>query len=119
MMIRGKRTYSQVMAVFLLTLMLVLSASYAHAQDCGSPTTNGLVGYWALDETGGTTAADSSGNGFNGTYQEVSGGDFTLGVDAPVGTGVDFSDASNFEVVHNVTIGNLNQYTIAAWVQYN
>lgn len=118
-MIRGKRTYSQVMAVFLLTLMLVLSASYAHAQDCGSPTTNGLVGYWALDETGGTTAADSSGNGFNGTYQEVSGGDFTLGVDAPVGTGVDFSDASNFEVVHNVTIGNLNQYTIAAWVQYN
>ncbi len=26
------------------------------------------VGYWKLDETAGTTAADSSGNGFDGTY---------------------------------------------------
>ena len=34
-------------------------------------TQNGLVGYWRLDETSGTTAADSSGNGRTGT---VSGG---------------------------------------------
>lgn len=26
------------------------------------------VGYWRLDETSGTTAADSSGNGYDGTY---------------------------------------------------
>ena len=32
------------------------------------------IGYWKLDETGGTTAADSSGNGRNGTY----GGTYTL-----------------------------------------
>jgi hypothetical protein len=29
------------------------------------------VGYWKLDETSGTTAADSSGNGRNGTYVNV------------------------------------------------
>jgi hypothetical protein len=26
----------------------------------------GLIGWWRLDETDGTTAADSSGNGLNG-----------------------------------------------------
>lgn len=31
--------------------------------------TNGLVGHWKLDETSGTTAADSSGNGNDGTLQ--------------------------------------------------
>jgi hypothetical protein len=30
--------------------------------------TSGLVGYWKLDETSGTTAADSSGNGNSGTW---------------------------------------------------
>ena len=29
---------------------------------------NGLVGYWKLDESSGSTAADSSGNGNSGTY---------------------------------------------------
>jgi len=31
------------------------------------PSTNGLVGWWKFDETEGTLAADSSGNGHNGT----------------------------------------------------
>src|SRR6185503_13098498 len=30
-------------------------------------STNGLVGWWKLDETEGTLASDSSGNGHNGT----------------------------------------------------
>ena len=28
-----------------------------------------LVGYWQLNETSGTTAFDTSGDGYNGTYQ--------------------------------------------------
>ena len=32
-----------------------------------APRTNGLVGWWKLDETEGTLASDSSGNGHNGT----------------------------------------------------
>ncbi|MGB8226767.1 MAG: LamG domain-containing protein [Sedimentisphaerales bacterium] len=35
----------------------------------GSGLTAGLAGYWNLDETSGTTAADSSGNGNTGTLQ--------------------------------------------------
>jgi hypothetical protein len=35
----------------------------------GSTTWGALVGHWKLDETSGTVAADSSGNGLNGTVQ--------------------------------------------------
>lgn len=33
------------------------------------PPTQGLVGYWAFDETTGTSAVDSSGNGHAGTFE--------------------------------------------------
>src|SRR3989344_8923137 len=36
------------------------------SSDVQGPT-NGLVGYWTFDETSGTTASDSSGNGNTGT----------------------------------------------------
>lgn len=42
----------------------------------GEMVTNGLLGWWKMDETGGTIAYDSSGNGRNAT---VSGGTFTTG----------------------------------------
>src|SRR5262245_58886722 len=39
-----------------------------YAAAAGSmPSTNGLVGWWKLDETEGTVASDSSGNGHHGT----------------------------------------------------
>ena len=34
-----------------------------------TPTATGLVGHWKLDETSGTLAADSSGNGHDGTHE--------------------------------------------------
>ena len=40
-------------------------APTAHAEDAGLDT--GLLGWWKLDETSGTVAADSSGNGRDGT----------------------------------------------------
>jgi hypothetical protein len=51
---------------------------------------NGLVGYWKMDETSGTTAADGSGNGNNGTLTnaqetgtaDASGGSTTVLVDS-------------------------------------
>lgn len=33
------------------------------------PVTSGLVAHWKLDETTGTTSADTSGNGLNGTWE--------------------------------------------------
>ncbi|UCG59061.1 MAG: PASTA domain-containing protein, partial [Phycisphaerales bacterium] len=35
--------------------------------DCPQPPVTGLVAHWKLDETSGTTASDSSGNGIDGT----------------------------------------------------
>jgi hypothetical protein len=32
-----------------------------------SPSTSGLIGYYKLDETSGTSAADATGNGYTGT----------------------------------------------------
>lgn len=45
--------------------------------------TSGLVGYWKLDETSGTTAADSSGSGNNGTWN-ASGVSPTASVPGPI-----------------------------------
>ena len=48
---------------FVLLAALITTPVISHAQDCGTPTTNGLVGYWQFNETTGTSVADSSGNG--------------------------------------------------------
>ena len=38
---------------------------------CPADPTNGLIGHWKLDESAGTTAADSSGNGNDGTLTNM------------------------------------------------
>lgn len=54
------------------TLAAVLFAAPALAFAQGAPPTlgDGMTGYWRLDEATGTLAADSSGNGFHGTWGE-------------------------------------------------
>lgn len=55
-----------------------------------------LLAYWKLDETSGTNAADSSGNGYNGTYSGV-----TLGNAAGPGAGMGLAplwDAVNDDI---------------------
>ena len=47
-----------------------------------------LIGHWKLNETSGTTAADSSGLGHNGTYMESP----ILDVPGVYGTGMDSAD---------------------------
>lgn len=48
-----------------------------------------VAGHWKFDETSGTTAVDSSGNGFDGTYENGS----ILGDPAVRGSGVTFNSA--------------------------
>jgi hypothetical protein len=71
--------------------------------------TNGLLGWWKMDETNGTTAFDSSGNGDNAT---VNGGTFTSGyirnaLALPGGIGNNASFIASADAT---------QTTIAAWV---
>ncbi len=73
----------------------------------------GLVGYWKLDETGGTIASDSSGYGFNGTL--LNGPVWTSG---PVGGALSFdglNDSVNVPDTQTLRLGTT--MTIAFWVR--
>lgn len=70
----------------------------------------GLMGYWKLDESSGTTAADSSGAGRNGT---VSG--------TPTWTSGRISNALKFDGSTNISVpgllGNSKNVTLSAWAK--
>lgn len=63
----GRRTALRPGRTTVLFFLLLTAASVQGAS--ASAPTAGLVGHWAFDEGAGTTAADSSGNGLNGTLQ--------------------------------------------------
>ncbi|TXK32792.1 T9SS type A sorting domain-containing protein [Pontibacter qinzhouensis] len=78
----------------------------------------GLVGHWKLDETGGTAAADASGNGATGTLTGMSdatwtsgkhGGALQFGNPASTG-GIIVPDAEQFRF-------DQNAFTISMWVK--
>jgi hypothetical protein len=77
----------------------------------------GIVGYWKLDETSGTTAVDSSGKGNNGTLVNMESGDWVTGR---------INNALNFDGINervNLPIGSvinlLTNCTIATWVNWS
>jgi hypothetical protein len=81
-----------------------------------------LAVYWALDETNGIVAVDSSANAADGVYQ----GGYTLGVLSPelsiYGTAVDFDAAADGEVFKAswAVLNELtNDFTVAAWIKPN
>ena len=114
----GKMTViRQAALIVMLALFCVLSSSLSYAQDCGTPPTNGLVGYWALDETGvTTTAVDSSGNGISGTMQNgLSGNDSASGV---VGTSLTFGGVpSDHSIDFTNAALNTEEFTFSTWVK--
>jgi len=72
----------------------------------------GLVGWWKLDETSGTTAADSSGNGNNGT---LSGGTWQASAGHIAGA----LHLNAFDVVNCGAAASLNtpSVTVAFWMK--
>jgi hypothetical protein len=80
--------------------------------------TNGLAAYWAFDETGNTsTAADSSGNGNNGTLTNFPADPSANWVGGRYGNALDFDGVN--DLVNVGTISNVNfsqSYTISTWV---
>ena len=93
-------------AFSLLSLTLFLFTADAHAQQ--------LVGAWSLDETVGTTTADSSGNGNNATFNSGT-PNWTSGL---VGNSVDFpSGASNFFNTATLDeLGGGTGITVSGWL---
>ena len=79
--------------------------------------TNDLVGHWTLDETSGTSAADSSDNGHTGSLTNMSGSEWTIG---PLGGALAFD--GNNDYVNCGSGGNLditNAITVMAWIRPN
>lgn len=74
--------------------------------------------YWPLDEKGGNTAFDSSGNHFDGTFQ--GGRDISsVGIPLPDGSGTLTLNGSSQYVVANANPAALqsSQFTLAAWIK--
>ena len=68
----------------------------------------GLIGHWALDEGSGTTAADTSGNNYNGV---VNGASWTAG---KVNSALSFNGTSSSVVTPGISLGNA--FSVSAWV---
>lgn len=74
-----------------------------------APTSAGLIGYWRLDETSGTSAADSSGNNKTGT---VSGAVWTAGHN---GNSLDFDGTNDYLSILDAF--DPTTTTISAWIK--
>ena len=77
--------------------------------------TSGLLAHWAFDETSGTTASDSSGNGNAGTLASYANWEPTAGVS---GGAIRFSENNDGVLVESATgynLSNMTARTISVW----
>ena len=94
---------------YLVSFVLVLSAVLTSVAKAVDPD---LVGWWRLDEGSGTTAADMSGNGNDGTLQ----GDTTW-VTGQIGKALQFDGVDDFvQVPHAEILTMDNEVTVMAWI---
>lgn len=101
----------RLLAIVAIVLLLGFSSV------CRADITSNLVAWWKLDETSGTNAADSTGNGHDGTYTNTP----TLGVTGAFGTSkaVTFANASSQYVLFDDSsaypVGNTG-LTVSFWI---
>uniref|UniRef100_A0A914DUP2 Fibronectin type-III domain-containing protein n=1 Tax=Acrobeloides nanus TaxID=290746 RepID=A0A914DUP2_9BILA len=74
-------------------------------------TGNPLIAYYKFDETSGTSASDSSGNGYTAT---LSGS--TSFVSGRINNGVKLDGSSGYVSLPTTLLNQLGDFTIAAWV---
>lgn len=73
--------------------------------------TNGLVGYWPMNNDSSTSIADQSGNSFNGTSVSSS------LVNGYVSNGRQFGGAGYVTVPHNTALNPTSAVTMMAWIR--
>ncbi len=79
-----------------------------------TPTPPSPSGYWKLDEGGGSTAYDSSGNNHTGTLQ--SGASWAAGKVSPYALSLDGNTSNSYVDIHGPVVDTTKSYTFAAWV---
>jgi Concanavalin A-like lectin/glucanases superfamily len=77
-------------------------------------TATGLVGWWKLDETSGSSAADSSGNGNDGG---LDGGPIPTWTTGIIGGALLFSPNSDLHVTDVASLDLAGSWTTSAWVK--
>ncbi|MFZ0034624.1 MAG: LamG-like jellyroll fold domain-containing protein [Sedimentisphaerales bacterium] len=93
-----------------------LAGHTAITMDKSSADPTGLVGWWKLNETSGTTAADSSGSGNNGTLVNMT--PATDWVTGMIGGGLDMDGVDDYVNCGNGASLNITaKITLAAWVK--
>jgi hypothetical protein len=75
--------------------------------------TDGLVGWWKLDETAGTVAADSAGASLGTLVGNTNGAGWVTG---RVGNARSFDGSSNYLNFDSALLAVTNNFTIAAWI---
>ena len=96
-------------AVFMCLLFLTFSATITMAA-----ITDGLMGYWPLDDGSGTVARDASGNGHNGAL--TNGPEWVLAADAKMGKGaLSFDGADDLVTIDSFDADGGDGITIACW----
>lgn len=76
---------------------------------------NGLVGWWRLDEGTGSIAYDSSGQGNNGTLINMEAGDWVAGQLSPYA--LDFDGVNEYVNLGSVPIITTTQFTVCGWAR--
>jgi len=98
----------------------ILSANIRN-QSGGTPLSNGLVGYWKMDESSWTndcstgTATDSSGNGYNAKSCPNGTGPTTPAA-GKFGNALDLDGVNDYMQPPTLTYGSTSQITLATWV---
>jgi hypothetical protein len=88
----------------------IFKSTHAYGSVEGAAITNGLIAYWAFDEGTGSTTADGSGNGKNGTLVNS-----PTWIDGKLGKALQFSGTKRVNVP-DTSLGNTS-YTYAGWLK--
>ena len=84
------------------------------AATCGNSTSQGLVGFWKMDDGSGNTALDSTGSGKNGTL--VNNPSWVAGL---IGDALSFNGSNSVRLPNTGSNFPTNQFTVTFWVQPN